>query len=323
MNSKTAKALMGLLLILTPLVVAAQPFPAKAVRLIVPYPPGGGVDTFSRALAQEIAKTWGQQLIVDNRPGANAIIGSEALAKSAPDGYTMFISDRATVVLNPLLYSKLPYDPNDLAPVIAPVQFVNVLTASRDLPVQTLQDFVALAKSKPGALNYGTLGIGSDSHLAAEAFWARADIKLTHVPYKGMTDVLQGLLGGQVQVGFSPVSLAVPLLRDGRIKVLVNGGTARSAVLPDVPTFAEAGFPGFEHRTWFGMFVPRNTPQAIIDKLAADIGSIVSDKAFSDRYIVSVGSVPLSLGPKELAAQIRSDFEKYRALVKTLNVRLD
>lgn len=311
-------------LIATPVLAAAQAFPTKPVRLIVAYPPGGVADTLGRGIAQGIAKSWSQPMVVENRPGANSIIAAESVARSAPDGYTILLVDRAVSVINPLVYAKLPYDAaRDLAPVVAFAQVANVFTINRDLPVQSLQDLIALAKAKPGQLNYGSLGVGSVPHLDTEAFTTRTGIKLTHVPYKGMTEIMPALMAGQIQVSFSPVPIARALLADGRIRALANGAPRRSTVLPDIPTFGELGFEGIESRTWFGLLVPAATPRAVVEKIAADVRSVVMDPAYAEKYLVPVGIESLGLGPGELSKLIDTERARYKVYVEALGIKLE
>ena len=319
-----SRALLILFMAITaPLIASAQSIATKPVRIIVPYPPGGVTDGLARAIAHDLTPMWGKQVLVENRPGANAIIGTQALSVSAPDGNTILLADRVPAVVNPLLYSQLPYNPKDLVPVIALTQVANVLTVSRDLPVKSLQEFVALAKSKPGALNYGSLGLGSVPHLDAEAFSARAGIKMTHVPYKGMNEVLPSLMASQIHVALAPVPLVQPLFQARRVNVVASGGITRSHLLPDVPTFAELGFAGIESRTWFGLFVPGNTSELVVSRIAADVARVISNKPFTEKFVTSVGMELVNQGPAEFAATIRADSERYREYVKSLDIKLN
>lgn len=323
-NARTARTLSALVLLLAPMLAAAQGYPAKTVRIIVPSPAGGLNDGLSRALAQEMTKVWGQQVIVENRPGANQIIAAETLARSAPDGYNILVTDKASIVLNPLLRAKLPYDPvKDFAPVMALAHVSNVLIGSAGLPAKSLQELVAMAKAKPGEINYGSFGLGSTSHLDTEAFSGRAGIKMNHIPYKGVADVVQAVVSGQVHIALAGMPVVPPLLREGRIKALAIGNPQRSPLLPEVPTFAEAGFPDFASQSWFGMFVRAGTPRAIIDKIAADVGRVIAVKDFSDKFVTGVGLDLLNQGPEQFSRVIDADRARYAAYVKTVNIKLD
>jgi tripartite-type tricarboxylate transporter receptor subunit TctC len=302
----------------------AQSWPTKPVRLIGPYPAGGLTDVLARGLSAEIVKVWGQTLLVENRPGASQMIGAEALAKSAPDGYTLAMMDKTPLAINPFLFSKLPYDPvKDFAPVINIVQTSQVLVAYPGLAANNLKELVELARSKPGSINYGTFGAGSITHLDSEAFAAAAGIKLTHIPYKGIAEVLPAVASGQIQIALSGIPPMLPLARQGRIKVLGAMTPQRVPVLPDVPTFAEQGYPGLVSSSWFALFAPTGTPRAIIDKIAADVGRVISQKDFDDRFITGVGLEMMNQGPDQLAATVASDRAKYQVYVKNVGVKLD
>jgi tripartite-type tricarboxylate transporter receptor subunit TctC len=303
--------------------VGAQTFPSKPVKLIVPYPAGGLTDVLARGLAAEIVKVWGQTLIVENRPGASQMIGAEALAKSPPDGYTLAMLDKTPLAINPYLFSKIPYDPvKDFAPVINVVQTSQVLVAHPALPASNIAQLVELAKSNPGGINYGTFGAGSITHLDSEAFAAAAGIKLTHIPYKGIAEVLPAVASGQIQIALSGIPPMLPLARQGRIKVLGAMTAQRVPLFPDVPTFAEQGYP-LVSSSWFALFAPAGTPRPIIDKIAADVGRILSQRDFDERFVTGVGLEMLNQGPDQLAATVAADRVKYQAYVKAVNVKLD
>jgi tripartite-type tricarboxylate transporter receptor subunit TctC len=288
-------------------VAAGQAWPTKPVRLIVPYPAGGLTDVLARGLAAEIVKVWGHPIIVENRPGASQIIGAETLAKSAPDGYTIGMMDKTPLAVNPFLFSKLPYDPQkDFAPVINMVQTSQVLVAHPGLPANNLSQLIELARSNPGSINYGTFGPGSITHLDTEAFAAAAGIKLTHIPYKGIA-------------GIPPM---LQLHRSGRIKVLAAMTPQRVPVLLEVPTFGESGYQ-LVSSSWFALFAPAGTPRPLIDKIAADIGRIISQKEFDERFITGVGLEVINHGPDQLASTVVSDRAKYQVYVKNVNVKLD
>ena len=302
----------------------AQGYPNKPVRIIVPFPAGGLTDVFTRGLAQELTKLWGQQVIVENRPGANTIIAAEATAKSAPDGYTMLMANDPTLSSNQYLYTKLPYDPvRDLAPVVNLIAVPSVLVANPSVPANTLQELIALAKQKPGEVTYGTFGPGSKTHIDTEGFSALTGIKLNHVPYKGIADVVPALISGQIQIALSGVSPVLPHLRSGKLKAIAMADSRRSPVLPDVPTFAEGGVPGFESRSGFGLAVPAGTPRPVIDRIAADVGRVVLMAEFRERFITGVGLEPMLLMTDQFADFLKADRATYAARVKNISVKLD
>ena len=315
--------LAGLLFLSLTTTALAQSWPNKPVRLIVPYPAGGLTDVLARGISVEIAKVWGQPLLVENRPGASQMIGAEATARSAPDGYTIGMMDKTPLAINPWLFSKLSYDPlKDFAPVINLVQTSQVLVAHPGLPANNVKELIELAKAKPGSINYGTFGSGSITHLDSEAFAAAAGVKLTHIPYKGIAEVLPAVASGQIQIALSGIPPMLPLARQGRLKVLGAMTPQRVPVLPEVPTFAEQGFP-LASSSWFALFAPAGTPRPIIDKIAADIGRIITQKEFDDRFISGVGLEMLNQGPDQLAATVAADRAKYQVYVKNVGVKLD
>jgi len=313
----------ALLLSFAATIAAGQAWPTKPVRLIVPYPPGGLTDVLARGLSAEIAKLWGQPLVVENRPGASQMIGAEAVAKSPPDGYTLAMLDKTPLAINPWLFSKIPYDPvKDFAPVINMVQTSQVLVAHPSLQAANVKELVALAKANPGGINYGTFGAGSITHLDTEAFAAAAGIKLTHIPYKGIAEVLPAVAAGQIQIALSGIPPMLPLARQGRLKVLGAMTPQRVPVLPEVATFTESGYP-LVSTSWFALFAPAGTPRSVIDKIAADVGRVLSQKEFDERFVTGVGLEMLNQGPEQLAATVVADRAKYQAYVKSVGVKLD
>jgi tripartite-type tricarboxylate transporter receptor subunit TctC len=317
------RSLSAVLLLVIAFGANAQSWPSKPVRLIVPYPAGGLTDVLARGIAAEVVKVWGHPLLVENRPGASQMIGAEAIAKSAPDGYTIGMMDKTPLAINPWLFSKLPYDPaKDFAPIINMVQTSQVLVAHPGLAANTVKELVELAKAKPGSINYGTFGAGSITHLDSEAFAAAAGVKLTHIPYKGIAEVLPAVASGQIQIALSGIPPMLPLARQGRVKVLGAMTPQRVAVLPEVPTFTEQGYP-LVSSSWFALFAAAGTPRPLIEKIAADIGRIISQKDFDQRFITGVGLEMLNHGPDQLAATVASDRQKYQVYVKNVGVKLD
>ena len=302
---------------------AQQAYPARSIRLIVPFPPGGSIDPVARMLAPKLTESWGQQVIVDNRPGANGAIGTEILAKAAPDGYTLILLGGGTHVINALLVRNLPYDSvRDFAPVATVQRSDYVLVVHPSLPVGNLKQLIALAKAKPGQISYASSGNGNMNHLAAELFNMLTGVKTLHVPYKGGGQSLTDLMGGQVHMHFAVVVSALPHIKSSRLKPLAIGGETRFPALPHVPTFAEAGLPGFRLQPWQGIFAPARTPKPIIDRLAAEISRIVMLPDVTER-ITGWGSQPLVSTPEQFAALMTADFTKFAEIIKTANIKPD
>ena len=306
----------------TPL-MAQQVYPNKPIRIIVPFPPGGSIDPVARMLGPKMTESWGQQVIVDNRPGANGAVGTELLAKSAPDGYTLILLGGSTHILNGLLARNLPYDSvKDFAPVATVQRSDFVLVVHPTLPAGNLNQLIALAKAKPGELAYATSGNGNLNHIAAELFNMLAGVKTLHVTYKGGAQALTDLVGGQVQMHFSVVLTALPLIHAKRLKPLATSGEARFPGLPQVPTFIEAGMPGFRFQPWQGIFAPARTPEPVVDKLSAEIARIVMLPDIMAR-ITGWGSQPLVTTPDEFARLTAEDHKRLSEIIKVANIRLD
>ncbi len=302
---------------------AQQTYPVRSIRLIVPFPPGGSIDPVARMLAPKLTESWGQQVIVDNRSGANGAIGTELLAKAAPDGYTLLLLGGGTHVINALLVRNLPYDSvKDFAPVATLQRSDYVLVVHPSLPVNNLKQLVALAQGRPGQISYASAGNGNMNHLAAELFNMLTGVKTLHVPYKGGGQALIDLMGGQVHMHFAVVISALPHIRSGRLKPLAIGGETRFPALPQVPTFAEAGLPGFRLQPWQGIFAPALTPKPIIDRLAAEISRIVVLPEITER-ITGWGSQPLVSTPEQFAALMAADFTKFAEIIKTANIKTE
>ena len=300
----------------------AQNFPSKPVHIVVPFTAGGVTDIMARAIAQDVSKVWGQAVIVDNRPGAGIRIGAEYVAKSAPDGHTLLLSD-ASMSFAPYLYAKLAYDPvRDFAPLLCLAQSITVLVAGPGTPARTLAEFIALAKARPGQMTYGTFGVGSTTHMMTSEFTALAGIELNHIPFKGIADVMPAVISGQIDAALSAMPPAVPLIRSGRVKGLAFAGPTRPKVLPDLPTFHESGVP-FESLGWFGLLAQGGTPRPVLLKAAADIGRIVGTLEFNDKYIEGAGFDPLTLGPDEFTEFLKKDRAVWAARVSRVNVKLD
>jgi len=302
---------------------AQSAYPSKPIRIIVPFPPGGSTDPAARMVGAKLADAFGQPVVVDNRPGANGAIGTEMLAKSPPDGHTLIYFGGATHVVNALLVRNLPYDSiKDFAALGTVQRSDYVLVVHPSLPVANLKQLIALCKSKPGQLTYASAGNGNLNHLAAELFNMLTGVKTLHIPYKGGGQALTDVMGGQVYMHFAVVVSALPHLRSGRLKPLAIGGDKRFQALPDVPTFAEAGLPGFRLQPWQGFFAPARTPKAIIDRLGTEISRIVALPEISER-ILGWGSQPMITTPEQTMALMIADYAKFGEVIKAANIRIE
>jgi tripartite-type tricarboxylate transporter receptor subunit TctC len=303
--------------------VCAQQYPSKPIRLIVGFAPGGGTDVLARALAQQLTESLGQTVAVDNRTGAGGIIAAELGAKAPPDGYTLLVGSLAAFAINPNLVAKLSYDPvRDFAPVGMFATLSYAVDVHPSLPVKSIRDLIALAKVKPGELNYGSAGTGSSTQLAIEQFLLAANVRMTHVPYKGNTPAMTALMSGEVALVFDPVLTSVPQIKAGRIRGLAVTTARRSALLPDVPTVSEAGLKGYEAGNWFGVFAPAGTPAPIVDKLNGAINAAMTSPQMKER-LQSQGADPLSGTPQQLGELVKSELAKYAKIVKAAGIRIE
>ena len=290
--------------------------------MVVPYAPGGGVDIIARATAQELARRVGQQIIVDNRAGAGGNVGSDAVAKSAPDGYTLLMASPANTI-NPSLYAKMPYEPmRDLAAVALIASVPSVLIANRSLPVASVKQLVALAKAKPGALTYGSGGSGSTEHLAGEMFKSFAGVDMLHVPYKGGAQVLTDVIGGQIALMFVNQVFALPHIQGGKVKALAVAGVARSPSLPEVPTFVEAGFKDFVISVWWGVMGPAAMPKDIVNQLNREIVAGLSSPEMKER-LHNMSAQPIGGTPEQFAAFFAAETKRWAPIVKASGARAD
>jgi tripartite-type tricarboxylate transporter receptor subunit TctC len=299
---------------------SAQDYPNRPVRIIVPFAPGGSADVYARFLATKLQESWGQSFVIDNRPGAGSIIGTDAVAKSAPDGYTLLLMSNAHTVNESLIPNKPFQLLRDFAPV-APISSSDlVLVARGDLPARDLGELLKLAKAKPGALSYASSGPGTPYHMAGELFKAMAGVDILHVPYKGSSAARSDVLGGQVDLMFDAVPTMVESIRGGRVKAIATTGKTRSGVLPEVLTVDEAGVPKYEATIWLGLMAPKGTPPAIVARLNAEMQKAVADPAMKESF--TRGSMePVGGKPEELGTLARADSVKYERLVRELNIR--
>jgi tripartite-type tricarboxylate transporter receptor subunit TctC len=294
---------------------AAGDYPSKPVRLIVPFPPGGGSDTVAHLLSTRLFERWGQSVVVDNRGGAGGSIGTDLAARSAPDGYTLAMATASTLSINPVL-NKVPFDPiRDFAPIVHTSTIPVVLVAHPSVPVKTAKELIALAKTQPGKLNYGSSGDGTITHLAGELFKTIAGVDIVHVPFRGGGPARNATLGGHVQLNFANLLSASPFVNSGRLRALGVSTRKRTSSMPDVPTLAEAGVAGYEVLQWNGVIAPRATPKAVIAALNRDINEIVS-RPDVQKAIVSSGSEPEGGTPEEFAAFIKSDIAKWTKVIR-------
>ena len=302
----------------------SQSYPQRAVRLIVPYPPGSGTDIVARLLGQRVSESWGQPLVVENRPGAGAIVGVDAVAKAAPDGYTIGIADTGPLAINPALYPKLPYEPaRDLAPVIEVAKLPFMLVAHPSLGVASLGELIAAAKRRPGEINYASVGNGSGVHLATELLKKMAGIDLVHIPYKGSAPALNDVLAGTTAVMFVNLLSGLPHVKSGRVRALAVGTPKRLAALPDVPTIAEAGVPGYEFQAWFGIIAPAATRREIVERLNQEIGRALAAVPVRAQLLGQGGMEPVGGTPEQFAALIAAEKEKWGRLVRETGARVD
>jgi tripartite-type tricarboxylate transporter receptor subunit TctC len=303
---------------------AAQDYPSRPVRFIVPYAAGGSGDLLARLLGNKLAAIWGQQVVVDNRAGGGGLIGTEAAARSEPDGYTLYLATDGPLTIAASLYKRVPYDwKRDLAPVSLLAMGYQVLIVRPSLPARSVQELVALARQKPGELNYASIGIGSAPHLGAELFKSVAKVDITHVPYRGSSaQAITALLAGDVAMFLVGTSTAVPHIQSGALRGLAVTARNRVEGLPDVPTFAEAGLPGVDVSIWFAVLVPAGTPPAIIKKLNADIVQVVADPEFK-KALALRGFDAISSSPEQLAEFLDKDYVKFRDLIQKLGLQVE
>ena len=315
------RAVLALALAWLSFAASAQTYPARTVRIIVGYTPGSPSDSVARVLAQNLGTTWGQPVVVENRPGAGGNIGSELVAKSEPDGYTLLLTASGPIVVNVSLFGKLPFDPiRDFAPVTMVYLTPTALYVQASLPVNSVSDLIAYIKSRPGKLNYSTTGEGTPLHLAAEMLKQRAGLDVVHIAYKGGPEMTAAVLSGEVTFNFNGL-IAMPLVRAGKLKALGVATLQRSPLAPDVPTIAESGLPGFDVNAWGGLFVPARTPKEIVAKLHDDVVKGLADVGVRTR-LTGLGVEPVGNSSEEFAKQIRSEIPRWAQVIKLAGIRI-
>ena len=301
---------------------SSAPYPARPIRIVVPQTPGASTDMTARLIAQRLSPVLGQPVIVENRPGAGSIVGTEIVAKATPDGHTLLVV-ASSIVLNPILQKNLPFDPQrDLALIAQLSSFPNLLVVHPAVPAKTVQELVALAKAKPGTLNYGSAGTATGTHLSAELFKYMTGTDMVHVPYKGGGAAIPALLGGQVQLMFSTTVAALPQVRAGKLRALGVTSAKRTPSAPDVPTIAEAGVPGYDHSAWNGLFAPAKTPRAIISRLNGEVVQILHSPDIKAIFLKE-GAESVGNKPEEFAAILKSESMKWTKLVQASGMKAD
>ena len=313
-----------LLLLAVPFAEAlAQAYPAKPIRIVVPYPPGGTSDILARGLAERLTAAWGQAVIVDNKPGANGNVGADIVAKAAPDGYTVLLADIGALAISPSVYPTLPFDPaRDFAPVSMVAYSPHILVVNPGVPANSVQELIALAKSKPGKLNFAVSGVGGAPHLAGVEFALRTGVKWEYIPYKGGSQAIADVAGGQADATLNGMLATYPLVKGGKLRILGVSSNHRMTAIPEVPTIAESGLPGFETGSWQGVVAPAGTPRDIVTKLNAEIARIVGTPDMRDN-LARQGAEVRTNSPEEFAAFIRSEMTRWAKVVKDANVKVE
>ena len=316
------KLIAGVSMLLAGVVSAQQDFPSKPVRFIVPYDPGGNTTILARLTSEKMAQGFGQQVLVDNRPGGNTVIGSEAMVRSAPDGHTLLLVT-STHVISPLLNSKLPYDSvKDFAAVATLARTDLILSMNPGVAANNLQELIALAKARPGALNAASIGTGGITHLASEYFNIQAGVKTQHVPYKGTGLVLTDLVAGQVQLFFAPPAAIIPFIKSGKLKGIAVTAESRMTALPQVPTFAEGGLPGYELKSWYGVLAPGATPRRLLDRLSAEIARALAQPDVR-KSMLAQDMDPYITTPEQFATLMAAETTKFARIIKTANIKVE
>ncbi len=316
------RAVTGLLIALGAPFAYGQSYPSKSIRLIVPYAPGGIVDYIGRLMGQRLSEAFGQNVVIDNRPGAGGVIGVETASRANGDGYTLVIMDPA-IVINPSLLPKVPYDIHkDLVPVTILSNSPLVLAINAKVPAHSVQELVNLAQAQPGKLSFASAGVGTTPHMAGELFKARIQQNIVHVPYKGSGPAMTDLIGGQVQMTFSSITAALPFIKDGRLRGLATTGAKRAAALSSLPTMIEAGYPGFDVNLWLGVFAPSSTPKNVVATLNSEFRKALQNPGVTGGF-EKVGAEPLGSTPSESAAYVKNDYAKWAKVIRDGKLRAE
>lgn len=323
MTNKVTAALAGALLLFATNAFAQAAWPNKPIKLVAPYPPGGQTDVVSRYFAEKLSGVLGQQVIVDNKPGAAGIVGLEIASKAKPDGYTIVMGNIGTQSINPSLYKKLPYNADTaFTPITLVAELPLVLVVNPSTPAKSTAELIAAAKAKPGDFTYSTSGNGSSMHLAAALFENQAGLKLTHVPYKGGGPAIQDLIGGHVTMSFATVLETSGQIKSGKLRPIAVTSDKRSPALPDVPTAAETGLPGYNSISWIGLLAPAGTPQPIVDRIATDVHAVLADPATRQQFI-DQGALPIGSTPVQFKALIDTDRARYGKIIVDKDIKLE
>lgn len=322
--TRTYAALLGLAMTLfaATSVSAQDVFPSRVVKIVLPFAAGGSTDLLARALAERLSDLWKQPVIVENRPGASGMIGSDAVAKSKPDGYTLLLGTVTTHAVAQTLFPKLPYDvQRDFAPISELTTIPQLLSVHPSMPINSVQELIAYAKAKPGHITYGG-NTGAVTHMAMELLAARTGMKMLHVPYKGSAPALADLMGGQLSAGFDVVMTTLPHMQSGKLRVLAISSPKRSPLAPQVPTVSESGLPGFEANAWFGLFAPARTPPSIVNKISQDTRRVLTEPKMREK-LEAAGFEIVASSPTEFSARVKSEVQKWRKVVKDANIKVD
>jgi tripartite-type tricarboxylate transporter receptor subunit TctC len=323
MGNRSLGLLVAIAMLIAPALAVAQQYPAKPIRIIVPFPPGGIADLFARIIGQKFNETWGQPGVVDNRPGAGGNIGAEIVAKSPPDGYTLVTGSIGTHAVNVSLFSKLAYDPiRDFAPVSLIMEAEGILVVHPSLPVRSVKELIALARAHPGQIAYASAGYGTAAHLSGELFKSMAKVNLVHVPYKGNVPALTDLMAGQTSLLFATMPTALPHVHSGRLRALAVTSSTRSPAAPELPTIAEAALPGYSVTNWIGFFAPAGTPRDIVLKLNAEVTRVMQATEIQKR-LSSEGAKFSAWTPEQFGAFVKAEQTKWAKVVKEAGIRVD
>jgi tripartite-type tricarboxylate transporter receptor subunit TctC len=307
---------------LAPAASFAQDFPSRAITIIVPQPPGGGTDIISRIVAQQLSEQLGKPVVIENKAGAGTLVGTDAAAKATPDGYTLLAGLTANMAVNPSLFKTLPYDPiRDFTPVGMMAEFPFVLVVSKDFPAKSVKDLIAMAKAKPGTINFASAGNGSGQHLSAELFKLMAGVDMTHVPYRGAAPAYSDVISGRTPVFFDNLASALGHIKGGTVRALGVTGNKRAPLLPDVPTIAEAGVPGYQNYVWFGLWAPKNTPKPVVDRLYAEIRKAVATPSVKERITKDAG-VPMDMALGDIEPLEKAEIAKWADVVKRAHIQV-